>query len=73
MQDTESVGKPKLKMGEINERLGFTIRAEFLAGMGIVPAATEKAAKLFHESQFIELCDGLIKHIEGVRDAALKR
>lgn len=59
---------PTLKLGQISERLGFTVTADFLASLGFTPAAVDKAAKLFHEAQFPELCDALMAHIAAVRD-----
>ena len=59
---------PTLKLGQISERLGFTVTADFLASLGFTPAAVDKAAKLFHEAQFPELCDALMAHIASVRD-----
>ena len=59
---------PTLKLGQISERLGFTVTADFLASLGFTPAAVDKAAKLFHEAQFPELCDALMAHIAEVRD-----
>ena len=58
-----------LKLGEICTRLGFTMTAEFVRSLGIEPAATEKAAKLYTEAQFQILCDSLVAHI---RTAAAK-
>lgn len=61
-------GPPTLKLGDINARLGFALTADFLASLGFVPAATDKSAKLFHEAQFIAICNSLIGRIAAVRD-----
>lgn len=55
---------PTLKLGVICERLGFTMTAAFVADvLGVQPAATEKAAKLYTEAQFAEICRALVAHI----------
>ena len=40
----ERTGTPTLKLGQIAERLGFTLTADFLKGLGFEPAATDRAA-----------------------------
>jgi putative phage-type endonuclease len=57
---------PSLKLGQIAERLGFTLTAEFLKQLGFEPAATDKASKLFHSKDFQAICDALIQHIKNV-------
>jgi len=58
---------PSLKLGAISERLGFTVTADFLARMGFQPAATEKAAKLYHEADFGRICEAIVVHIRTVQ------
>jgi hypothetical protein len=58
---------PTLKFGQIGERLGFVISADFLASLGFPPAATDKNAKLFHEADFPRICAALIQHINSVQ------
>lgn len=58
---------PTLKLGEISTRLGFTVTADFLRLLDFEPAATDKAAKLYHEAQFPLICAALVKHIEQVQ------
>lgn len=66
----ESSGMPTLKLGQIAERLGFTLQAEFLRGLGFEPAATDRASKLYHEADFPLICAALVRHIERVQAKA---
>lgn len=58
---------PTLKLGEISERLGFTLTAEFLKSLGFEPSAVVKAAKLFHEHQYPQILAALVSHIEALQ------
>jgi predicted phage-related endonuclease len=60
--------QPTLKLGQIGERLGFGVTADFLRGLGFEPAAQVKNASLFHESDFPLICNALIAHIEEVSE-----
>lgn len=61
-----STGTPTLRLGQINERLApITLTAEGLAALGFKHAATDKAAKLYHESDFDLICGALIRHISA--------
>lgn len=57
---------PTLKLGQIGERMGFNLTGAFLKNLGFEPAAHDKNAVLFHESDFPLICAALIKHIEQV-------
>ena len=58
-----------LKLGTICERLGFTMTAAFVADtLGVQHAATDKAAKLYRESQFAEICRALASHIGAMAE-----
>ncbi|CDY79425.1 Phage tail length tape-measure protein [Caballeronia glathei] len=58
---------PTLRLGQINERLApISLTADGLASLGFVHAATGKAAKLYHEEIFPQICAALIRHIEAV-------
>jgi hypothetical protein len=62
-----------LKLGTICERFGpgFSITAAFVSDtLGIQPAGTERAAKLYRASDFARICDALVAHIGSVRGAA---
>lgn len=50
---------PTLRIGEIAERLGWTVTAAQLRALGIEPAGTERAATLYHEHQFPLICDAI--------------
>jgi predicted phage-related endonuclease len=53
-----------LKLGSICERLGFTMTAAFVSEhLGIEPAATDKSAKLYRESDYSRICVALVEHI----------
>ncbi|MES3041849.1 MAG: YqaJ viral recombinase family protein [Pseudomonadota bacterium] len=58
---------PSLKLGQIGERLGFALTAEFLKTLGFEPAARDKSALLFHESSFTLICAALVSHINQVQ------
>lgn len=60
--------EPTLKLGDISTRLGFTVTADFLHVLGFDPAKTERASKLFHESDFPLMCQALIAHIGEVSE-----
>jgi predicted phage-related endonuclease len=57
---------PTLRLGQINERLGFTVTADFLASIGFPVVATDKAAKLWHEHQFHGICAAIAQHVVAV-------
>lgn len=58
---------PTLRLGQIAERLGFALTAEFLRTLGFEPAARDKAACLYHESNFAMICAALQRHISAVQ------
>lgn len=58
---------PTLKLGQIGERLGFALTAEFLKNLGFEPAARDKSALLFHEADFSLICMRLVSHIQHVQ------
>ena len=55
-----------IKLGQICTRLGFTLTADFVASLGFLPAATDKSAKLYRESDFPRICQALVMHISHV-------
>lgn len=63
----KSTEPPTLRLGKIGERLGFTVAADFLLQLGFAPAATVKASKLYHESDFPKICATLQRHIAAVQ------
>ena len=58
-------GAPTLRLGMINERLGFSVSVQLLASLGFT-ATQEGAARLFHEDDFIPICRALVAHIRTV-------
>lgn len=66
----ERTGTPTLKLGQIAERLGFSLTADFLKGLGFEPAARERGACLFHEADWPLMLAALVRHIEGVQAKA---
>lgn len=63
---TIASGSPTLRLGQINERLApIALSADGLSSLGFAPAATDKAAKLYHESSFPQICAALIRHIQA--------
>lgn len=57
---------PTMRLGQICERLGFTLTADFVASLGFHPVATDKAAKLYQESDFQNICSALVRHVQAV-------
>lgn len=57
---------PTLRLGQIGDRLGFTVTADFMKELGFTPAAVDKRAQLFHEREFPAMCRALIQHIADV-------
>jgi len=59
-------GVPTLRLGQINERLApISLTADGLATLGVKHAATDKSAKLYHESDFELICTALIAHLQS--------
>ncbi|PLT18703.1 YqaJ viral recombinase family protein [Ralstonia mannitolilytica] len=68
---SEPVGTPTLRLGQINERLApLSLTADGLAALGFQHAATDKAAKLYHEDDFPRICAALVQHIQAAAHAA---
>lgn len=58
-----------LKLGVICERLGFTVRADFLADVLHIPHRdTDKSAKLYRESDWPVICAQLQSHIGAMAE-----
>jgi hypothetical protein len=58
--------EPHLRLGQISQRLGFDVTANFLASLGFAPAAQDKAAKLYRADDFPRICAALQRHISAV-------
>ena len=59
------VGEATLTIGAINERLGFSVNAEFLSKLGFEPEKVGEFKK-YHESDFGFICGEIIGHIQDV-------
>ena len=57
---------PTLKLGEIGERLGFSLSADFLVNLGF-EAVKVKNACLYQERDFALILMRLIAHIQAVQ------
>ena len=58
---------PTLRLGQIADRLGFVLKADFLKQLGFEPAGQDRAAVLFHEADFVAICTALIDHVKEVQ------
>ena len=53
----------RIKLGDINARLGFSVSAGFLAAIGFDPVGRERSAILYRATDFPRICDALVRHI----------
>ncbi len=51
-----------LRIGAINERLGFTVNADFLLQLGFSPAPGKGSHRFYRESQFPAMCRAISAH-----------
>jgi len=58
---------PALRLGQITERLGFALTADFLLSLGFAASARDRAAMLYHEHEFPLICAALTRHISAVQ------
>ncbi|ALV06667.1 YqaJ viral recombinase family protein [Roseateles depolymerans] len=56
---------PTLKLGVINERLGFVMTSDFLASLGFT-AHTDRSARLYREGDFSAICAAISAHVLAV-------
>jgi len=56
----------RIKLGDINARLGFSLTADFLRSIGIESVGRDRAAVLYRASDFARICSSLIAHIGGI-------
>lgn len=66
----QAVSTKKLRLGEICERLGFTVTSDFLGRLGFQPVETERAAKLYRADDLPRMCQALINHLTAIGQAA---
>lgn len=52
-----------MNLGQINAALGFTVSADFLASLGILPIRQERAAKLYGAGEFATICRLIQEHL----------
>lgn len=58
----------RMKLGEIQEALGFNVTADFLERLGFV-AEIDRNAKLYRAADFPTICDRIAKHVQAVGNA----
>lgn len=69
----ERTGPPTLRIGTIKERLGhMTVTAEDLRALGFEPAGRERAAPLYHEDDFPEICEAIAAQALAAKAEFLK-
>jgi putative phage-type endonuclease len=56
----------RIKLGDINARLGFSLTADFLRSIGIESVGRDRAAVLYRASDFGRICAALIAHIGNI-------
>jgi predicted phage-related endonuclease len=66
---SESTGQT-MNLGQINAALGFTVTADFLAGLGITPVRQEKSAKLYDANKLPTTCRLIQEHLNKVMQKA---
>lgn len=67
-QEAAPDAPPTLRLGQINERIApLAISADGMLMLGFAPAATEKAAKLYHEGDFTRICAAIQRHLSTVQ------
>ena len=59
-----------MKIGDICQRLGFNVTADFLESLGFV-ATVDKGARLYRPSLFPSMCEALIQHLTTVADGVV--
>lgn len=57
---------PDFRLGQIAERLGFSLTADFLTSLGFAPAARDRSAVLYRSADFPLICQALVNHIGNV-------
>lgn len=57
----------RIKLGDICNRLGFTLTADFLRSLGFEPVDRERAAMLYRAADFPRICAALVTHIQAAQ------
>lgn len=69
----ERTGPPTLRIGTIKERLQhMTVTAEDLRALGFEPAGRERAAPLYHDEDFPEICEAIAAQALAAKAEFLK-
>ncbi|RQO83527.1 YqaJ viral recombinase family protein [Acidovorax sp. FJL06] len=69
----ERTGPPTLNIGTIKERLAhMTVTAENLRALGFAPAGRERAAPLYHDEDFPEICEAIAAQALAAKAEFLK-
>lgn len=55
-----------MNLGQINATIGFTVSADFLASLGMLPVRQEKAAKLYDANKLPTICRLIQEHLTKV-------
>jgi hypothetical protein len=65
----EQTAPPTLRLGMISERLGLQVTAAMMLDLGFTPSGKDKAAVLFHEHEFPNVCVALVDRINAAKTA----
>jgi hypothetical protein len=65
----EPIVPPTLRLGMISERLGIQVTAAMMLDLGFTPSGKDKAAVLFHEHEFPNVCVALVARINAAKMA----
>jgi hypothetical protein len=59
----------RLKLGDLCQRLGFTVDRPFIEGTcGVLPAGTQKRAVLFRACDWSAICDAISAHVQRAKE-----
>lgn len=61
-----------MNLGQINAALGFTVSADFLGSLGMLPVRQEKAAKLYDANKLPTICRLIQEHLAKVMQRSFK-
>lgn len=61
----------RIKLGDINGRLGFNLTADFLRTIGFEAVGRERAAVLYRAADFPAICSALINHIQQAQQSRI--
>lgn len=55
----------QIKTGDISARIGLTVTADLIVGLGFPPDATDKRAKLWNAEKYPAICNAIADNIRG--------